>query len=116
MRVRRFGGNVAILVFVTTAAWPQNATLTKDAALHRDAKGRSKTIDHLESGERVVLVEPSPEGGFYHIRTEDDEIGWVSSKVISISGPAKPSPQLGGAPSASGCDATVWDHVYHPQA
>jgi hypothetical protein len=98
------------------AGWAQNATITREAALHRDASGRSKTVDHLESGERVVLVEPSLQDGFYHVRTEEDEIGWVSSKFVSISASAKAiAPQLLNAPVGSQCDASLWDHVYHPQ-
>jgi len=99
-----------------TAALAQNATIKGDAALRRDASGRSNTIDHLESGERVVLVEPSQQSGYYHVRTEEDEIGWVSSKFISISGSGKAvAPTLTNAPSGSQCDASLWDHVYHPQ-
>jgi uncharacterized protein YgiM (DUF1202 family) len=101
-----------------TAGWAaaQNATITKDAVLQRDAGGRSKTIDHIESGERVVLVEPSPQSGYYHIRTEDDEIGWVSVKFVKVSDSPNAAAPSSIPPSAeSACDATLWDHVYYSQ-
>lgn len=113
---RKTAALAVLTIFISTAAFAQNATITQAAVLHRDASGRSKTLDHLERDERVVLVEPMPQAGFYHIRTEDDEIGWVSTKSISISGPEQaPSLPPPVAPSESGCDSSLWDHVYHAQ-
>jgi len=103
-------------------AWPslalaQQATTNHNVILRRDPATSSPALEHLADGVRVTLVDASPDSGFYHVRTEDDQIGWVFAKYITISTetgavpavtPVAPTP-----PPEAGCDASLWNHVYH---
>jgi len=63
-----------------------------------------------------MLVDANPDSGFYHVRTEDDQVGWVLSKYVSLSPtPPSPAPATPTAPSGETCDPTLEAHVYHPQ-
>jgi hypothetical protein len=69
-------------------------------------------MEHVQKGARLTLVDANPDSGFYHVRTEDDQIGWVFTKYVSVSASPPPS----GTPvSSDGCDAGLSAHVYHPQ-
>jgi len=67
-----------------------------------------------------MLVDASPDSGFYHVRTEDDQIGWVFSKYVTVpesvppGTPADAGTSTTGGPSpAATCDSKLWNHVYH---
>jgi hypothetical protein len=109
----------ALLLGWQSPLWAQLGTLNRNAPLHSDASKSSPTVEHLEKGERVMLLATTPRAGYYHVRTEDEEVGWVWSKFVDIS----QSPHAPGQPtipevtlaSHPGCDASLWNHVYHPQ-
>lgn len=65
-----------------------------------------------------MLVDAKPDHGFYHVRTEDDETGWVFAKYVSISpaiSPITPPTQaVAPMPVADTCDADINARVYHP--
>jgi hypothetical protein len=116
-----FGRAVMWMLFVACpcVAWAQQATISHDAVLHRDPSARSKALEHLIADARVTLVDAAPDSGFYHVKTEDDQVGWVTSKSVNISKPASPVPipkPPGVPPSPAGsCDDSLWNHVYHAQ-
>lgn len=59
-------------------------------------------------------MDATADSGFYHVRTEDDQVGWIWSKFVDLSPtttPVTPAPPPNGAQ----CDASLWNHVYHPQ-
>jgi hypothetical protein len=72
------------------------------------------------------LVDLNPDSGFYHVKTEDDQVGWVFAKFVSISEapPATPTspttpatPVTPTTPSTTTnetCDTSILSHVYHP--
>ena len=49
------------------------------------------------------------------MRTEDDQVGWVYAKYISLSDAPTPQPPEPSAPSGPQCEASLWSHVYHSQ-
>jgi hypothetical protein len=69
----------------------QQGTTKRSVILRRDPSRSSPILAHLEKGERVTLVDASLDSGFYHVRTEDDQIGWVTSNYITVS-PAPENP------------------------
>ena len=65
----------------------------------------------------MTLVAAAEDSGFFHVRTEDDLVGWVWSKYVTVSPTASPllAARIPTVPSGPACDASLWDHVYHSQ-
>jgi len=114
-------GRAAMLIFSFACpclTWAQLGTVSHDAALHRDPSTRSKTLEHLVAGTRVTLVDAIPDSGFYHVKTEDDQVGWIVSKYITVTEPSTPTTPVTPdtpQPPDTQCDAGLWNHVYHSQ-
>lgn len=101
--------------------WPvlvlaQEAATNRNANLRRDPSTASPALAVLQKGARVTLVDATEDSGFYHVRTENDEVGWVYAKLLTISPtPSTASTESAAGPAAgAGCDRTLWNHVYHP--
>lgn len=102
--------------------WPvlvlaEEAATNRNANLRRDPSTASPALAVLQKGARVTLVDATEDSGFYHVRTENDEVGWVYAKLLTIS----PTPSIASTESAAvpaagagACDGTLWNHVYHP--
>ena len=111
---------LSLLGLLPALALAQEATTTRGANLRRDPSAASPILTVLHRGARLTLVDATADGGYYHVRTEDDQVGWVYARLLAISAapaglPAAPagSAPAGGAPAAA-CDSTLWNHVYHP--
>ncbi len=107
---------VAVLATCPVSVWAQQAATNRNVILRRDPATTSPALEHLAKGDRLMLVDANPDSGFYHVRTEDDQVGWVLSKYVSLS-PTPPAlaPGTSTAPSGETCDSTLEAHVYHPQ-
>jgi Bacterial SH3 domain len=115
-------GRVAIRILFLFACpwsvWAQLGTVDRNVILRRDPSTASLALEHLPQGTRVTLVDATPDSGFYHVRTEDDQVGWVWSKYVSVS--QAPTSLLLATPgnlqpTGTQCDASLWNHVYHSQ-
>lgn len=100
---------VALVSLAPIAVPAQEAATDRNANLRRDPSTRSPVITVLHKGARLTLVDASEDGDFYHVRTEDDQVGWVYAGLLTVS--AAPA-VLPAEPTA--CDSTLWNHVYHP--
>jgi hypothetical protein len=117
--VRTFLG-VLFLLGCSCSASAQNATANRNVILRRDPSTASVSLAHLPQGARLTLVDQAPDSGFYHVRTEDDQVGWVWSKFVTISVPptaplTPPTPPIPPQPPETQCDPSLSSHVYHPQ-
>src|SRR5713226_9677828 len=74
-----------LLVGCPFSVWAQLGTVDRNVILRRDPATTSRALEHLPQGTRVMLVDSAPDSGFCHFRTEDEEVGWVWSKYISVS-------------------------------
>ena len=83
--------------------------------LRADPSTANPPIGTLRKGAKVTLVEVVPKDGFYHVKTTRGKEGWVGTTYLAA-GIQEPSAEL-AAPfsSTTGCDATLWDHVYNPE-
>ena len=105
---------VLLAVVLPSSVSAQEATTNHNVILRRDPSTSSPALEHLPKGARLTLVDASPSNGFYHVRTEDDQFGWVFAKFVSLS-PGAPAPPEPPAPSGGPqCDPSVSAHVYHP--
>jgi hypothetical protein len=106
-----------ILSICPLSAFAQNATTNRNVILRRDPSTVSVALAHLSQGARLTLVDDAATSGFYHVRTEDDQVGWVWSKFVTLSGPSTLplTPPIPPPAPEMQCDTTLWSHVYHPQ-
>jgi uncharacterized protein YraI len=97
----------------------QEASTTRNVILRRDPTTSSPALEHLTKGARLTLVDALPDSGFYHVKTEDDRVGWIFAKYVSIltaqtpATPATPTTPVTAPPSTE-CDSSLSAHVYHP--
>jgi Bacterial SH3 domain len=117
--MRTFVG-LLILLICPFSVLGQTATTNRNVILRRDPSTTSVALAHLPQGARLTLVDEAPDSGFYHVRTEDDQVGWIWSKFVTLSvlptpPPAQPLPLTPPQPPATQCDPNLWIHVYHPQ-
>jgi hypothetical protein len=96
----------------------QHAATNRKVILRRDPATTSPVVAHLTKGARLTLVDQKPDSGFYHVRTEDDQVGWLTSKALTISqaplAPLPPTPPTPIPPADTNCDPSLQRHVYHP--
>jgi uncharacterized protein YraI len=111
-----------LLAALSNSAFAQRATVNRTMNLRRDPSTSSPILARLATGSRLTLVDATTDGGFYHVRTEDDQVGWIWSKFVTVSSkpaPASVTPTPGSLPPSSAtpnseCDDSLWTHVYHP--
>lgn len=111
---------LALSLLLVASATAQHATVKRSVNLRSDPSTAAQVLEPLKIGASVTLFNPAKENGFYHVKAEDGQDGWVWSKNITVVGspstaPQQPSP---GTPTAGGvaqCDDSLWDHVYNPQ-
>ncbi len=77
---------VAVLATCPVSVWAQQAATNRNVILRRDPATTSPALEHLAKGDRLMLVDANADSGFYHVRTEDDLVGWVLSKYCTAGG------------------------------
>ena len=111
---------LTLLSLLPPVALSQEAATNRNANLRRDPSTSGPVITVLHKGARLTLVDATADSGFYHVRTEDDQVGWIYATLLTISRapPALPTEPgattTPGAAPAAACDAALWNHVYHP--
>ena len=115
LSLRRVAIWILFLVACPGALWAQQATTNRSVVVRRDPSTSSPGIEHLAKNSRLTLVDATADSGFFHVRTENDHVGWVLSKFVTVS-PVQPPPPPPPPPPplGTGCDATLDSHVYHP--
>jgi hypothetical protein len=115
--LRRTAMWMLLLGLCPSFAWAQQATTKRAVVLRRDPSKSAPIVAHLAKGDRLMLVQMTADSGFYHVKTEHDQIGWVFSIYVSLSPtpppPPAPPPNPSPLPPDTGCDTSLWSHVYH---
>jgi hypothetical protein len=112
--LRRIAMWMLLLGMFPSFTWAQQATTKRAAVLRRDPLKSAPIIAHLVKDERLMLVEMKADSGYYHVKTEHDQIGWVLTTAVSLSTiPPPPPPVIQNPTADTGCDDTLWSHVYH---
>jgi len=102
----------ALLVLVLSSCLSaQEATTNRNVILRRDPSTSSPPLEHLSKDARLILIDASTTNGFYHVRTEDDQVGWVYANFVTLSPAPPPAPAPTTGPQ---CDSSISAHVYHP--
>jgi uncharacterized protein YraI len=110
---------VCVLIFPALLT-AQQTTVKRDVNLRSDPSTSNPPIELLHSGTTLTILDSNPQGGYYHVKAEDGQEGWVWSKNVSV--PSASPGHLGAPPTASTtpgpaaqCDGSLWNHVYNPQ-
>jgi SH3 domain-containing protein len=119
MRIK-FGGTAMwflLLGLCPSFTGAQQGATNRAVVLRRDPSKSAPIIAHLLKGERLMLVQVTVDSGYFHVKTEQDQIGWVLSNYVTLSpaapSPPTPPPNPTPVPPDSGCDSSLWSHVYH---
>ena len=119
-------GAIAVLLW-TTVAFAQTATVTHNVNLRSDASTSQPPIRLLAPSEPLLTVlDPTPSAGYLHVRTSNNEEGWVWARNVSMNAAAptpapspsaipSPGPGVPGSATVTGCGDGLWKHVYNPQ-
>jgi hypothetical protein len=103
---------LTLVSFFAGIALAQEAVVTRNVNLRRDPSTSQPPIRLLIPPDTVELLEPDRTSGYYHVRTEDHEEGWVwgqNIRVLSEGEPIPTSPAMapGTVPSGNGTIATA---------
>jgi hypothetical protein len=96
-------------------ALAQEATVRQHVYLRPDPSTTNPPIGTLREGTQVTLLEAAPKGGFYHVKTTGGKEGWVGASYLATGIQGGTAELAAPLSSTSGCDATLWDHVYNPE-
>jgi uncharacterized protein YraI len=99
-----------LLVLLASASFAQEATAVRPVNLRADPSTANSPIKLLQSGTTLTVLDSTQQNGFYHVKTEDGQEGWVWSKNVTVSS----IPSAASSATAQ-CDDSLWDHVYNPQ-
>jgi uncharacterized protein YraI len=102
------------LAIISCPASAQDTTVIHQVYLRADPSTSNAPFGTLRKGQKVTLVEPTPTDGFFHVKTAKGKEGWVGATYLAA-GVTQPTTEAAAPTSATGCDATLWDHVYNPQ-
>jgi hypothetical protein len=99
---------VFFLLWASLAA-AQTAIVKRNVNLRSDHSTDSHAIDKLTPPAQLQLLEPDSTDGFYHVKTSDDEEGWVWGRNIKVLAETPPSGPTGpsGPATPSGQDLFV---------
>jgi uncharacterized protein YgiM (DUF1202 family) len=69
----------------------------------------------------MTLIDATPESGYYHVKTQNGDEGYVWGKNVHVvAAPStspttiNPGPGIPGSASMVGCGDGLWKHVYNP--
>ncbi len=109
-------GTAGLLFFPALSIAQQQATVERNVNLRSRPTTASQVIELLPRGTTLTLLAPESKKGFYSVKAEDGNDGWVWAKSVSVSAEA-PAPEAAApvaAEASTECDATLWKHVYNP--
>jgi hypothetical protein len=111
-KLRRFS---VFLVMSLCPALAQETTVLHHVYLRSDPSTANPPIGTLRKGAKVTLVETVPTDGFYHVKTMRGKEGWVGATYVAAGVKEPTTERAAPISSATGCDVTLWDHVYNPK-
>ena len=119
VNVKHMFAAIALAVCLLNYAAAQEAIVRRDTNLRLTPSTNEPPEAKLHQGDKLTLLDPTPEHGYYQVKTRDGKDGWVFSRSIHVlqspssSQPATdPEHPTTGGPAQ--CDDTLWSHVYHP--
>ncbi len=79
----------ALLWFAPTVNAQQVGVLIHNATLHSGPSSSSGTVAALQTGDAVTLVGNGHRTGYLRVRTQNEEVGWVYERYVTIVDPTE---------------------------
>ncbi|MFY9528801.1 MAG: hypothetical protein WBC04_24605 [Candidatus Acidiferrales bacterium] len=98
------GSTLFTLLFVSLS-FAQQATVIHKVNLRPDPSSTNPPVRLLNPPESVTLVEPNKTNGYYHVRTQHGEEGWVWGRNLSVVSGGAPA-RSAGAPAVGTTTST----------
>jgi len=115
MRVLRRSTLCALLTLWTAIAAAQTtAVVTRNVNLRPTPSTAQTPIRVLTPGETLTLITTTPVNGYYHVRTAQNEDGWVYRTFVTIGGKPPVPPPVAPAPTPSATCGGGTEIVVHP--
>jgi uncharacterized protein YraI len=80
----RFLGLGLLILFFTSLALAQDATVTRNVNLRSDPSTANPPIRLLSPAEQLTLIEAGTISGYYHVKTQDAVEGWVWGRNLQV--------------------------------
>lgn len=83
-----FRSTLLALAFVlfSSQVLAKQATVKRNVILRSDSSTASQALEHLKVGAGVTLLDSAKQNGYYHVKAEDGQEGWVWGKNITVEG------------------------------
>lgn len=108
---------LVLLILPLPFMWAQQAIVTgPNANLRGDPTTAEPPEAVLHQGDKLTLLDPTPEHGYYQVQTKEGKQGWVSLRAIRIlasPSASNPATDPDSTTTNAQCDEGLWDHVYH---
>jgi hypothetical protein len=85
---------VTLCFAVAHAQTRSEVEVTRNVNLRPDPSSHNKPIELIRPPERLELIEPEAQNGYYHVRAEEGEEGWVWRRNVHIIQPLESSEML----------------------
>jgi hypothetical protein len=106
------------LTLPSEQAFSQQAIVRSNAILRSEPNATATAEGQLQVGDRLTLIDPTPEHGYLQVQTSSGTQGWVFSRRIKVlASPSSSQPNTDpeiANPAGTQCDDTLWQHVYNP--
>src|SRR3954462_15621179 len=87
-----------VLSVLCVVAAAQTAMVTRNVNLRPDASTNKDPIETLKPGVQLTLIDPAPSMGYYHVKAQDGQRGFVWGRNVTIHrGAATPTSTSGSA-------------------
>jgi hypothetical protein len=112
--LKRITLGILFLLSCSGGGRAQEAAAKRNLVVRRDPSKSSPILDHVAKDDRLLLLQPAADNGYYNVKTEHDVVGWVLANSVKVSQAPITTPTPSSQPPPSGqCVDTLWGHVYH---
>jgi len=75
---------VSVFLAALSLAAVRDATVKRNVNLRSDPSADNPAIELIRANSKVTLLDPEPENGYYHVKAEDGQEGWVWGRNVSL--------------------------------
>ena len=75
---------VSVFLGALSFAAAREASVKRNVNLRSDPSTDNPAIELIQAKSTVTLLDPAPQNGYYHVKAEDGQEGWVWGKNISL--------------------------------